>query len=375
MPDFDELYNQPIQEVFRQALRDPEGLKGQLLNALREAYVDFLEAVANGDGVEDTTQRLEQGLEELTSTSTDTIESQLGQAQSNVEDAHQAGYLAAAAAASATVPDWTATSNADPYERAPFDGNVSNFVRESIETEVSYYKQDLKYIRKYVDEDTYAKAAAQVLARGDEGVKQALLDRGIDLDDIDTDSLEERAAQVFRRTKTMGSPDIRGILEELEPEELASRSPDLWRRVKLHGTDSLSRVMDEVAKDLAVQSPAVDLLSWELSPSHGGEYAPDACDYLAQQDVHGYGGGLYHPSTIPQHPHPFCLCSVRAITKDPSDWGDRNRPLPDKPSIDPQDVREKLKSTDGGRTVTDAHVQKQTEEMQAAIDAVYESPR
>jgi len=386
MPDeLDEAYNAPLQEAFRSALRDPEGLKARLFGRLQADYAAFLEYVAQGEGVDDTERRVEEGLAELERASVEALRQADGEARGRMEDAHGTGYEAAASAAGVAasgLPDWTPdASGTDPYARAPFSGAVDEFVSASIDEEIGYYKQDLKYIRKYVDEDAYAKATAQVLARGDEEIKEMLARRGIDLDDIDTDALLDEAAEVFQNTKTMGSPDIRGILEEIDPQDLAERNPKLFERIKAHGTDRLPRVMDEVAKDLSVQSPAVQAVSWTLSTRHGSlASSPDECDFLASQDAFDLGPGLYPPEKVPSHPHPNCECSITARTLGPDDWGTDEIETPSAPGVDEDAVRAVLQDVadrmdEAGRTVTDRHVERVHEVIEKVTREVEEKPR
>jgi len=290
-----------------------------------------------------------------------------------------------------SVPDWTPdASGTGPFQRAPFAGGggagggastTSEFVGAAVEEEVGYFKQDLKYIRKYVDEDEYAKGVAQVLARGNEDVKQRLLQRGIDLDDFDTDALLDEAADVFQNTKTMGSPDIRGILKRLDIDDIAARDPQLYERIKLNGTDQLSRIMDEVAKDLAVDSPAITANIWTLSTRHGSlASSPDECDTLAGADPFGLGTGAYPPEKTPSHPHPSCECSITAQTRPPEEWG---QPTPDPPQdyqLSEDAIRQQLEATrarmgDVGRTVTDNHVQRVRETVYDVLDEVNDNPR
>ena len=386
MPDeLDDAYNEPLQRVFRDALRGESGLKARLFGRLRNDFAGFVEyvATAGSDEVED---RVDEGTEELKRASVDALRQADEKARSDVEDAHGQGYEAAAAAAgvaASELPGWTPdASDTDVYARAPFDGDIEAFVSSSIDEEVSYFKQDLKYVRKYVSEDKYAKAAAQVLARGDEEVIEMLAERGIDLNDFDTDDLLDRAAEVFQNTKTMGSPDIRGILEKMDIDELAERDPDLYRRVKAHGTDRLPRVMDEVAKDLSVQSPAVKSVVWTLSTRHGSlQSSPDECDFLASQNAFDLGPGHYPPEKVPSHPHPNCECRTTVVTKRPDQWGSDEIETPSAPNVDEdavravlEDVKERMPTGDG-RTVTDRHVERVHEIIEKVTQQVEQNPR
>jgi hypothetical protein len=374
--ELDERYNKPIREAFQTFLRDPEGGKASVFESLEEAYTDFVERVASGSGIQDTNANLEQGLEDLTQASVEAIESGQDEARGAVENAHQRGYEAAAAAAGVSVPDWTPSSDVDPYENAPFDGNIRAFVRGSVEEEISFFEQDLKFIRKYVDEDEYARAVGQVLARGNDNVKQALARRGIDLDDIPESALKDEAASVFRNASRMGDPDIRGILEEIDPQDLSQRNPRLFQRIRAHGTDSLPRVMDEVAKDLAVQSPATKLVEWTLSSRHGSlRSSPDECDVLAGQDLYGFGAGVYHPKTAPSHPHPNCECRIAVVTADPENWGEQGPERPEAFDITEEQIRSNLEEAAGERAITDAHVQRVKDMVEGTVSQIHSNPR
>jgi hypothetical protein len=386
MPDeLDEAYNDPLRDVFRRHLRNEDGLKARLFGRLQEDYAAFLEYVASADTQEETERRVDEGAEELKRASVDAIRSADSEARGEVEDAHGTGYEAAASAAgvaASELPDWSPdASGTDPYARAPFSGSVDEFVSASIDEEIGYYKQDLKYIRKYVGEDEYAKATAQVLARGDEEIKEMLARRGIDLDDIDTDALLDEAAEVFQNTKTMGSPDIRGILEEIDPQDLAERNPKLFERIKAHGTDRLPRVMDEVAKDLSVQSPAVESVVWTLSTRHGSLHSsPDECDFLASQNGFDLGPGHYPPAKVPSHPHPNCECRVTAVTRSPDNWGEDEVGTPSAPDVDRDSVRAVLEDVrdrmeEEGRTVTDRYIETVHDRIEDVTRQVEQNPR
>jgi hypothetical protein len=374
----DDAYNAALEDAFEQSLRAPDGDLAELLATLRELTVRAVEVVAQGDGYEDTEQRLDAATEELKEKAAAAVSQAQTRGRERMERAHARGYEEAAATggAASAVPDWSPTSDVDPYERAPFSGNARLFVQSSIEEEVEYLRQDLKFIRKYVTEDRYAQAVANVLAKGDDDIVQALADRGIDLDAFDADDLKDRAADVFQNTKTIGSSDIRGLLKELEPEEVQRSNPQLWRRIKRNGTDSLPRILDEVAKDLAADSPAVELVSWELSSRHASlRSSPDECDLLARQDLYDFGAGLYHPKTTPSHPHPNCECSIVVVTKPREAWGRTTNERPDAFDIREEEVRETLEGLPGERTITDAHVERVVQHARAVIAETHDNPR
>jgi len=391
MPDkLDDLYNEPLLGAFRHHLRGEDGAKAQFFDGFQEDFADFLAFVEAGDSKADTDRRLEEGLQEFERAAVDRIESVKDSGRQGVTDGHAEGYAAAAAAAGVSVPDWSpSAAGTSAFEKAPFAGagggaggasTTSEFVSAAVGEEVGFFKQDLRYIRKYVDEDEYAKATAQVLARGNEDVKRRLLQRGIDLDDIDTDALRDKAARVLQNTKTIGSEDIRGILKKTDPKEIAARQPQLWQRIQTNGTDQLSRVMDEVAKDLAVESPAITAVTWTLSVRHGSlESSPDECDTLAGANPFGLGAGAYPPEKVPSHPHPNCECRITVQTRPPEQWGQPASDPPQDYQLSDAAIRQQLEATrermDGGRTITDRHVERVRERVYAVLDEVNGNPR
>ena len=371
----DEPYNDALQEAYgstRELLSD-------LLQEMQELTARYIEVVAQSGGYEDTEERLDQGADELKAGVAAALASAQSRGRERMETAHARGYEEAAAAAgvlASELPDWSPTSTVDPSERAPFSKSAEAYLRSSVDESIEYARQDLRYIRKYVTEDRYARAVANVLASGDEEITAALRDRGIDLGDFDTGDLKDRAADIFTQTKTRGDSRIRGLLKELEPEEVAARDPALWQKVKRNGTDSMPRILDEVAKDLAADSPAVELVSWELSSRHDSlRSSPDACDYLATQDLYDFGPGLYHPKTVPSHPHANCECNIVVVTKDPSDWGRTTKERPDAFEVTEDRIRRELSKQEGLRTVTDAHVRRVRQEIETVIEQGHSNPR
>jgi len=338
-----EEYNQPIKEAHEQTLYSRDGTKGKLLSTLEDQWVQVVERVAQADS-SDVEQELDRGLQDLQAQATDSIQSAREEGQQKEREAHLEGYEAVATAAAVSVPDWDPdVSDLDPFKRRGVSDPAPRLVRSSIEKGISFFEQDLKFIRKHVSDRRYAQAAAQVLARGSEGITEKLLEQGVDLD-VD--------------------------LSEINP-----RTPRVLSNLKRTGATELSAIVDETAKELAARSPAVDLVEWTLSPSHGGSYAPDACDSFAEQDLHGYGSGLYHPESVPSEPHPHCECTVVTVLRPPEEWDQDKRPRPDKPSVTEAQVRRVLERTEGGRTITDDYVEQQAEQMQEVIDFVDENPR
>lgn len=405
--ELDRAYQRPLDAAEEAILRASDSTKARLFDALQEATAAFLATVVAEATAGTLREVVNAGLVRLSRQAVDAIQQAAEEAAQRQAEAHAAGYAAAASAADADVPGWepdrpivvgiergsredAPDGAVDPYQRTIFGGmaggdgdppeTVEDWVEGAIQEEVSYFEQDLKYIRKYVSEDRYALAAAQVLARGNPDVIRRLESRGIDLNDFDTDDLIGRAAEVFQNTKTMGSPDIRGILEEMDIDEIATRDPDLYRRIKANGTDSLARVFDEIAKDLAGQSPAVELVQWRLSSRHDAlASSPDSCDVLARADLYGFGAGLYHPKTVPSHPHPNCECSVEVVTRDPSEWSAQPNARPEGFQLDPEKVEAILqqvkKSAGSPRSLTTPHIERVTGEALGVIRQVHQNPR
>ncbi len=64
-------------------------------------------------------------------------------------------------------------------------------------------------------------------------------------------------------------------------------------------------------EETAAQAPGVVGFRWTLSSGHPHK---DVCDILANQDLHGLGPGGYPVDSVPETPHPACLCTRAAIT-------------------------------------------------------------
>ena len=130
------------------------------------------------------------------------------------------------------------------------------------------------------------------------------------------------------------------------------------RRIVITEMNTTFFEADRVA---AVQSPVVDLVEWTLSARHDGlPTSPDVCTVYAETDLHGYGKGLYHPQSVPPHPHPFCACTLGHVLLPPDQWG-TERPLPSPTALTEEDMKDQLKrlSHNGSRSITDAYVSQQ----------------
>lgn len=106
------------------------------------------------------------------------------------------------------------------------------------------------------------------------------------------------------------------------------------------------------------RSPAVDLAQWTLSARHHNlPSSPDICTLYSEEDLHGFGPGLYHPASAPAQPHPFCMCSLAPTFLPPERWGEE-RELPSPRELTQDDVRAALErqASSSSRSITDARV-------------------
>jgi len=65
------------------------------------------------------------------------------------------------------------------------------------------------------------------------------------------------------------------------------------------------------------ESPYVDGVHWTLSGSHP---SPDSCNNYAEQNDYDLGRGVFPPDSVPDKPHPQCLCFITPITPDPAEF-------------------------------------------------------
>lgn len=65
------------------------------------------------------------------------------------------------------------------------------------------------------------------------------------------------------------------------------------------------------------ESPYVDGVHWTLSGSHP---TPDDCNNYAEQNEFDLGRGVFPPDSVPDKPHPQCLCYITPITPDPAEF-------------------------------------------------------
>lgn len=78
--------------------------------------------------------------------------------------------------------------------------------------------------------------------------------------------------------------------------------------------------------------PVVRASAWQLSGRHP---VPDECDIFAEQDLYGYGPGLYAPEKYPAAPHPHCACYQGAVDVFPPSQWQKGRPPPNPLQVNP----------------------------------------
>jgi len=188
---------------------------------------------------------------------------------------------------------------------------------------------------------------ATILARGNEDLQDTLntMDGGGDID-----------------------PDADPVILDEEDFKQAQKLEFDARRIGVSEINSHYHEADVVA---GVQSPVVDLLRWRTSSQHTEDkrYVPDICDVMEQTDLYGFGEGLFHPAVAPSLVHPFCQCRYEKVLKDPADYGDGNRDLPDELDATEELIQDALDRLEGERSITDAYVSSQRDMLQEHVDA------
>lgn len=164
--------------------------------------------------------------------------------------------------------------------------------------------------------------------------------------------------RIDRALKDMG-PRGRAVRRAIEragraAEDLETAGRSLYtngKRVLVHEQNTAFHEADVLA---AEESPAVKALQWRLSPAHRFlSSSPDVCDVLADRDLHGMGPGRYHPGSAPSLPHPYCECSVEAVTVDPEEFGQIRYDDDQPPNQEPREIQtDEVESTLRGK-VTD----------------------
>jgi hypothetical protein len=151
-----------------------------------------------------------------------------------------------------------------------------------------------------------------------------------------------------------------------------------WSHRKTHTSDRQAFEWGLIEEVCEVSATPTRVYNLEVSEDHSyvaGGFVVHNCDVLASADLHGFGEGLYHPSTVPALPHPWCECRIEVTIKRPSQrpTGSEEREVPDRPEDVP--VQAIMEETDGERAVTEAHVKAQREMIDRALRIGHENER
>lgn len=121
----------------------------------------------------------------------------------------------------------------------------------------------------------------------------------------------------------------RGLAQGLSSRELAAQvrsfySPNVpggqsHAAMRLARTE-INTTYHKVQQEQAAGKPWVDGMQWTLSGSHP---EPDICDELAEADVDKLGAGVYKSQSVPDLPHPHCLCYLATVTVSPEVFNQR----------------------------------------------------
>lgn len=143
-----------------------------------------------------------------------------------------------------------------------------------------------------------------------------------------------REAQLVGSSTTSQPPDTKSGSSCIAP---APCTP-LHLQAPVRGATSAN----VAAVQAAIASPVVAAVRWSLSSLHPER---DVCDLLAEADCYGLDPGVYDPRQAPGKPHQRCLCYLRNILREPSEWGQPRGPVPER-ILDPAVLIE----TEGSQT-------------------------
>ena len=142
----------------------------------------------------------------------------------------------------------------------------------------------------------------------------------------------ELAAVIVRgdeRIRPYLSREARGTLPDVDlgPVDTPERTRQLLVNTRRIIVSEVNTTNDEAHRLSGERSPVVRYLKWEVSGRHYGlNSSPDECTIYHEEDLYGYGPGLYRPENKPALPHPNCACRVSFVTRPPNEW---NEPLPE----------------------------------------------
>lgn len=92
--------------------------------------------------------------------------------------------------------------------------------------------------------------------------------------------------------------DVRGLVDPSTPGGTS------YAAMRLARTE-INTAFHERQKQIAEEKPGVEGVRWNLSRSHPRK---DRCDVLAEGHSPGKRRGVYVPGSVPDKPHPQCLC-------------------------------------------------------------------
>jgi hypothetical protein len=330
MPTPSEAYSQEIREAREDVYESATVLAQQVQSRVEESLAEVEPPTdASSEQLKDL---YEDRLQRLNSNLQADVQEQQDQVEEEMNAAHAAAIAAAVSAAAASLPD-SEVPTPDTYAQGlTISINVHRAVDESTEDMI---------------ERAVSQAGAEIAEAIDQGGSTADVVAGI------ADAVTDRTSNFdFQALKQLTNNLTRTVSHEV------------------------AAYADEVGKELTARNPAVDLVRWETSARHDSlSSSPDICDVFEQADLYGYGSGLFHPATVPALPHPYCECQQSVVLKPLSEWGSGGREVPSQPDLNSGFMKRAMADIPGDRSVTDAHVQHQTDMASSVLGAVHESPR
>jgi hypothetical protein len=341
-------YNEVITSARDQVLSGASDLPAEQIAAVLAAVRN--ELPARELTAAEIKRRYNEAFGQLQSDLTTHVQEQRQQAAQETADAHEEALLAAAAALGVAATSFSAgEAQQDALERASEQGDsAEELVRRSLQGAA----------------DDVEEAIDSALGEEDGGG-----DGGEITEDLTSTNAKDIADAV---TSALSGDQLSEALSGADMDVNAGGT-SLENNLKRTVAHEVARAADEAGKTIAARSPAVDLIQWTLSGRHHSlRSSPDSCNVLAETDLHGFGEGLYHPSTAPVLPHPWCECRQRVIIHDPENWGSQ-REVPDRPTI--EGVGPQMEQMEGDRTVTDRYAANQRSQLERAFRLADENPR
>jgi phage gp36-like protein len=341
-----EEYNEVITSARDQVLSDASDLPVEQIAAVLAAVRN--ELPARELTAAELKRRYNRAFQQLQDDLTSHVQQQRQQAAEETADAHEEALLAAAAALGVAAVSFSA----GPAQQDALEGDQGDSAEELVRRSLQDAADDASDV---IDS-----------ALGEE-------DGGEDGGEITEDLTSTQATDVADAvTSALAGDELQEALSgagmDVDP-----GGTSLENNLKRTVAHEVARAADEAGKTIAARSPAVDLIEWTLSGRHHSlRSSPDSCDVLAEADLHGFGEGLYHPSTAPVLPHPWCECRQRVVVHDPEDWGSQ-REIPSRPTI--EGVQGQMEQIGGDKTITDRYAANQRSQLDRAFRLAHESPR